>query len=48
MREYLYSPANSRTIIYVVAPMKRTTETASIPMDVWRYGDGSLTSKAGN
>jgi len=22
--EYLYSPANSRTIMYVVAPMKRT------------------------
>ena len=34
MHEYLYSPANSRTIIYVVAPMKRTTETTSIPIGV--------------
>jgi len=48
VREYLYSPANSRTIIYVEAPMKRTTETTSIPIGVWRYGGGSLTSKTSN
>jgi hypothetical protein len=30
VRDCFYSPANSRTIIYVVAPTKRTTETTSI------------------
>jgi len=45
VREYLYSPANSRTIMYVVAPIKRMTETTSTPLDTERCGDGSLTSE---
>ena len=32
VHEYLYSPANSRTIMYVVAPTKRTTEITSTPL----------------
>ena len=35
VRKYLYSPAKSRTIMYidVMAPMNRTTETTSIQLD---------------
>ena len=32
VHEYVYSPANSRTIMYVVAPMKRTTVITSTPL----------------